>query len=84
MRFCGCAHHRVYEAPADGRDWCFHILAKNATAPGAGNAFDSHTIYTAWPGGALAGTLDTTCSPQRNTERGGLPQGPKSCTQAPN
>ena len=26
----------------------------------------------------------TTCDPQRNKKRGGLPQGPKSCTQAPN
>lgn len=45
-----CASTKQYTPPADGRDWCFHILQKNYTQNASANAFDSHTIYTAWSG----------------------------------
>ena len=45
-----CANHTSYSSPSDGRDWCFHILAKHVTGNANTNPFDSHTLYTAWSG----------------------------------
>ena len=42
-----CDITEEYESPSDGRDWCFHILARNVTK-NATNPFDSHTVYAAW------------------------------------